>query len=454
MTRETRMAWAFAFACACRGDGDQDEGASSSSTGEVPTTDDPSSGSSNDPDSSDDDGADSSEGDDDDGPSGDTLDPPDPPLPCPDEWNCKTDADGDEYPFQCDNAPDHTNPDQGDMDFDSFGDIVDLCPTVQQIANTQDSDKDGVGNSCDVCRLTLTHYNGAATFPPGYEIVNTPHQGDVDRDGVGDACDNCPLVPNCLEYGDGPGLTPWAPGMPIDPQDPTCNTDFDFDGIGDACEGMAGVGFGAGDDLDGDGIDNAADACPRVRADGSAHEDPDGDGVGSECDVCPFVSDAQQNDVDGDFVGDACEESTGCIERHNPRPIAFYDVAVGGYCCTTAYDGHALADPDGAPLSTDDLPVTTPGVLELPPGCSEALADAGVASATLLSAADVGGLDELWDHVCLLPVWDQDFDALPDNCDFCAFAFDPDNTPYVDPDGMEWPQYGAYCNGEYSCETR
>jgi hypothetical protein len=337
------------------------------------------------------------------------------------------------------------------MDFDSWGDIADLCPTVQSLNNALDMDKDGVGNACDSCPRSVNSYQ-TVELPNRYEVRNTPHQADEDADGIGDACDNCPLVPNCLEYGEGPGLTPYELGMPLDPEDPACNPDVDLDGVGDACEGDADVGFEDNDDFDGDGLDNGSDPCPRVRAGADGHPDPDGDLVGTECDVCPFVADATQTDTDGDFIGDACEENVGCEERSNPRGLAFYDVAVGGYCCTTYYQGQALEDPDGMPLSEEDLPASTPGLLELPPGCDAALADAGVDAATALSPAE-HSLEWLWPRMCLLPAWDQDLDAIPDACDLCRFAFDPSNTSYVDPNGMEWPEYGAYCNGDYSCQA-
>lgn len=380
-----------------------------------------------------------------------TTDTPDPPLPCPEDFSCKADEDGDGKPIECDNAPWVANADQGDMDYDSIGDVVDMCPTVQQIEEGGDSDKDGVGTRCDTCPKPASFYD-VAMLDERYAVRSTPAQHDADRDGVGDACDNCPTIPNCLDYGDGPGLVPHAPGDPLDPEDPGCQQDADLDGIGDACEGM--TSFADTDDFDGDGIANGVDLCPRLQlAEGSNHPDPDGDGFGTECDVCPFVADPSQLDSDGDFVGDACEEHSGCVERPRARPLAFYDVAVGGYCCTTFYQGQALSDPDGNPLSADDLPADTPGLIALPPGCDAALAEAGVSAATRLAPADVGGLDALWDYVCLLPSWDQDLDGIPDECDLCSFAFDPNNTPYTDANGMLWPNDGAYCNGDYSCEN-
>jgi hypothetical protein len=91
-----------------------------------------------------------------------------------------------------------------------------------------------------------------------------------------------------------------------------------------------------------------------------------------------------------------------------------------------------------------------PGVLELPPGCDEALAASSDGKAHRLSACNVDDLADLWDYFCLLPTWDQDLDGVPDNCDLCPFAFDPGNQIYVDENDKEWPNSGKYCNGEYA----
>jgi hypothetical protein len=64
-------------------------------------------------------------------------------------------------------------------------------------------------------------------------------------------------------------------------------------------------------DVDGDGIPNAADLCPESY-DPEQH-DEDADGVGDPCDVCPSIPDADQEDLGeqalqfGDGVGDACD---------------------------------------------------------------------------------------------------------------------------------------------------
>ncbi|MEZ4363566.1 MAG: thrombospondin type 3 repeat-containing protein [Kofleriaceae bacterium] len=85
-------------------------------------------------------------------------------------------------------------------------------------------------------------------------------------------------------------------------------------------------------DLDGDGLLNGADNCPRVA--NPKQHDEDHDTVGDVCDNCPHVANANQANADGDGVGDACD----------PRP-------------TTAGDKIELFLAFDAPLPSN---VTTP----------------------------------------------------------------------------------------------
>ena len=394
---------------------------------------------------------------------------------------CKEDHDHDGVTFECDNAPDFINPEQTDIDGDGFGDVADKCPTIAGDNNLADSDHDGVGNACDSCPRQPSFYNkGAADVPAFMRVRNIPLQTDSDHDGVGDACDNCVRAPNCQGYGD--GLVPYVVGMPIDVEADDCQPDADADLVGDACAGMmlpgaAGpVGMGAADDFDQDGLTNLADLCPRQPVEAQAcveaadcpagasctagvcnHADQDQDGVGDVCDTCIAAANPKQvleggqaeDDADADFIGAACESNVACADRSNPRPFDFYDISVAGYCCVTTLNGQPLVDPDSNPIDPASLGSRPPGVLELPPGCAEALAASPDGVARRVRACDVDQPSDLWPFLCFLPAWDQDFDGVPDNCDLCPFAFDPGQEHFVDGDGKEWPDFGKFCRGEY-----
>jgi hypothetical protein len=85
---------------------------------------------------------------------------------------------------------------------------------------------------------------------------------------------------------------------------------MDDDGWGDACD----------NDIDGDGVYNYSDNCPRAINPGQA--DTDGDGDGDACDDddrdwvmasednCPDDYNPHQTDTDGDGVGDACDSDS------------------------------------------------------------------------------------------------------------------------------------------------
>ena len=81
------------------------------------------------------------------------------------------------------------------------------------------------------------------------------------------------------------------------------------------------------DDVDGDGVLNAADNCPeRYNVD---QHDEDSDGVGDVCDNCPTIANPNQSDVSEtnvpfqlpDGVGDACDLRPGLA---GDLMVAFY----------------------------------------------------------------------------------------------------------------------------------
>ncbi|MFV8756652.1 thrombospondin type 3 repeat-containing protein [Nannocystaceae bacterium ST9] len=466
-----------------------------------------------------------------------TIDPP----------KCKEDPDIDGVQLSCDNARDYYNPDQEDQDLDEFGDISDLCILTPSMSNTADSDRDGIGNDCDICQEQPDKYNldAVMTADPRMWVRNVPFQTDADQDGIGDVCDNCIAVANCGVFGpEADGKSPHSVGEPTPYEDTgVCQQDADSDMIGDACESVMGaddevagpVGIGNADDFDQDGINNMEDHCPRqplevattctadtdcggegyqcsvsTALDGTTrycnHIDSDNDNVGDACDTCPFTPNPMQvtdggmqlDDEDEDFVGGMCETNPDCAIRKDARPYGFYEVSVNGLCCVTTYPGDGeyvmnddgswdcvgLCDADGFPIRQDcpvdavpgeDVPdgnkcrklpsavASLPGVLELAPGCQDALTTAGLCDPFTdpgcafenanrpLTLGDVPDPDELWGKLCFLPQWDQDFDAIGDACDLCKFQFDPYNEAYVDPStGKLYQDRGRFCFGDYA----
>ena len=173
---------------------------------------------------------------------------------------CDSDDDNDSRNDGNDNCPLVVNPGQEDADGDGQGDAcddddndtvldtVDNCPMTPNAAQA-DSDNDGQGDRCD----PDDDNDGTNDDIDNCPSVTNTDQADSDGDALGDVCDTCPFVDNFPRLG--------------------IQLDIDDDGLGDECD----------DDIDGDGVPNDQDNCPRSPNPGQA--DFDGNGKGLVCDL-------------------------------------------------------------------------------------------------------------------------------------------------------------------------
>jgi len=170
---------------------------------------------------------------------------------------CDQGTDEDDIPSDCDNCPNHYNPDQVSQDGDPMGDVCDNCPTI---------------------------YN--------------PNQDDTDSDGVGDACDPDLVGACCIDEETQISCALTTPEA--------CNETGDT---------FAGIGTTCAQGYDNDGVDAVCDNCPNHF--NPNQFDSDDDFLGDACDNCPFIFNPFQVDSDEDGTGDACDEpdcGNGIIE--------------------------------------------------------------------------------------------------------------------------------------------
>lgn len=100
------------------------------------------------------------------------------------------------------------------------------------------------------------------------------------------------------------------------------------------------------DDLDGDGVLNEADGCPRTRD--PAQHDEDADGIGDACDNCPAWDNPEQEDTTElaarsfpDGVGDVCDRRSTV---NDDKLAAFHAFATPAAATAWAGAGWTIAD--------------------------------------------------------------------------------------------------------------
>jgi hypothetical protein len=155
---------------------------------------------------------------------------------------------------------------------------------------------------------------------------------------------------------------------------------FLYGGVSGCCEAIDAMAIlDLGDDLDADGVTDAADNCPHAA--NADQADADGDGSGDVCDDCPGLPNPDQRDRDRDGLGDACD---------------------------------ADRDGDGVPDATDVCPDTVvPGRPD-----AEVLAGGG-------GDRDGDGIPDDCDLFPSDPGNDSDGDGIADSVDNCPSAPNP-----------------------------
>lgn len=210
-------------------------------------------------------------------------------------------------------TPDDTAPSVAnltDTDGDGLTDVEEA--TLGTNPNNADSDGDGILDGSEVTsgsdplvQVTDPDADGVHNEKDNCDQTANPDQTDTDGDATGDACD---------DDIDGDGLTNAAEAtLGTDPK----KTDSDGDGVADAKDNCTLAANNAQTNTDGDAAgdvcdtdddnDGLTDAEETALGTKSLASDSDGDGIADKADNCKLVKSVDQTDTDNDLQGDVCD---------------------------------------------------------------------------------------------------------------------------------------------------
>ncbi|MDY7109304.1 MAG: hypothetical protein SYC29_11780 [Planctomycetota bacterium] len=371
---------------------------------------------------------------------------------------CGPDSDGDGYGDDCDNCPDHYNPDQADCDDDGMGDVCAIADGF-----SEDCQPNGVPDECDIADGTSEDENGNGV--PDECEDQCP--GDVDEDYDTDWSDlaivladhGCEEPPECVGDVDNDGDTDFNDILAL-------LTDWGCpDGDGSCDEPGSGLILISAVDVDNSSVGPGDDPNEPVFDGGVTHftfdirvdveEGEDWGAAGSHSLIIDPVAEFFVHSVD--------------LEGHPPDPAMFAvwpALEFDSYWCapTEIPPGGAGSDPPGlwvetwtpTELTTEvwlDLQLTEGGpytiarhTIIVPPGGAEtppAIVAAGSGGETPIIATVTGWVtnasyepgceDFEFDILHCGP--DSDEDGFGDDCDNCPDHYNPEQTD-CDNDGI------------------